>query len=261
MIFDEVEAAESLLNKKDLEYFSVKDMTLLSKYFKNKGQSWVDVKNSLIEFCNSQKYISLEDCDKKFLDNGIKNAKKYKIREPKLCVITKKELEEIETLDNFKTERIYFVMICLAKYFSETNTAIKQKEYANYRLIFWRTTSELFKQARYNDGFFDRNLLIGDIEDLGYIKTEPNKDRTKNFIIINTYYPESEPTIFFDNPDKIYKLYKAYKDNKLIRCSECGLSTIKNSNRQSMCEKCWKEKNKEQTKNRVRKFREKNVTL
>lgn len=257
MIFDEIEEAEKILKNKEMSYFKEEDMTILAKYFRYSGQTWSEVKRSLVEFCNSQDNVQFQGNDEYILDDAIRSAKKYLLRIPKPCVITKSELDEIETLDDFKIERIFFVMICLAKYFVETNTAIKKKEYENPKLIFWKTTMELFKEARYSDNFFDRNILIGDIEDKKYIKTEANRNRTRNHIIINTFYPESEPIIFFDNPDKIYRLYGAYKDDKLLKCEVCGMSDTKNSNRQTMCKWCAEENKREKTKERVKKHRNK----
>ena len=253
-----MEEAEKILQNKEMTCFKDEDMNLLAKYFRYSGQSLSEVKKSLVEFCNSQDNIQFQGNDEFILDDAISRAKKYFLRIPKRCVITKDELDEIETLNDFKIERIFFVMICLAKYFTETNTAVKKKEYKNPKLIFWRTTMELFKEARYSNNFFDRNILIGEIEDRKYIKTKANKNRTRNYIVINTFYPDSKPVIFFDNPDKIYKLYGAYKDGKLIRCEVCGRSDIKNSNRQTMCKWCAEEIKREKTKERVRKHRNKN---
>jgi hypothetical protein len=150
-------------------------------------------------------------------------------------------------------------MICLAKYFMETNTAKNPKEQADDNLIFWKTTAELFRTARYSENFFNRNMILGVIERMGYIETRPNRERTKNHIKINTYYKNSEPVIFFDNPEFVYKLYKAYKDGKIMRCETCGNSTIKNSNHQSMCEKCWKEHRTDYYKIKKREYRSKDV--
>jgi hypothetical protein len=255
LIFDELFEAKRILKNKNLEYFKINDLTLLAKYFRYLGQTWKEMRTNLINYCSSQDNITFETYDADIIDLAIKNAKVYLLRVPTMCYVTEQELLEIETLNDFKTERIFFVMICLAKYFMETNTAFNKKEYENKKLIFWKTTNELFKEARYSNNFFDRNILIGDIQDKGYIKTEPNKKRTKNYIVIKTCYPNSTPIIYFNNPDKIYKLYKAYKENKLINCTECGITTIKNSNRQAMCQKCSEDKNREKTKERVRKYR------
>jgi hypothetical protein len=256
LIFDELSEAKKILKNKDLEYFKISTLTILAKYFKYIGKSWKETEEELIKYCSSQNTIKFEVYDLEVISAIIKNAKKYLLRVPTMCCITEKELQEIETLNNFKTERVFFVMICLAKYFMETNTAIKPKIYENPKLIFWRGTSELFKEARYSNNFFDRNILIGDIQDKGYIETIPNEKRTKNSIVINTFYPESNPVIYFKNPDKIYKLYKAYKDDKLNRCEICSVSIIKNSNRQTMCEACSEEKRREQTRERVEKYRD-----
>jgi len=241
LIFDELAEAKKILSDKDLEYFNLNKMTILAKYFSYIGKSKKEIRESMIDFCNSQHYIKYDSGDDATITKAINSLKKYKIRLPKMCFVTQDELDEIGTINNPKTERIFFVMICLAKYAKETNTAKVQKEYPEEKLIYWGTTAELFKLARYSENFFNRNIIIGDIEDLSYIETKPNKDRTKNHIEINTYYKGSSPVIFFDNPEYVYKLYKAYKDEKLIQCVVCGNSTVKNSNRQTMCERCWKE--------------------
>jgi len=245
LIFDEVAEAKKILLNKDLEYFDLGKMTILAKYFYYAGKTTREVKQAMIDFCNSQNRIKYDDGDEAVLLGAIKNSKKYKIRFPKTCVVTQAELDEIATIGDFKTERVFFVMICLAKYFMETNTAKNPKEQVDDNLIFWKTTSELFRTARYSENFFNRNMILGVIERMGYIETRPNRERTKNHINIKTYYKNSEPVIFFDNPESVYKLYKSYKDGKIMNCEVCGNSTTKNSNRQSMCEKCWKEKERE----------------
>lgn len=245
MIFDEEAEAKKILLDKNVEFFSDKKMIILAKYFEHLGMAKKEIREELIKYCNGQNRIKYDDGDEKTISDAIDNLKKYKIRLPATCVITQRELNEIGTIGNEKTERIFFVMICLAKYMAKTNTARKQKIYSDNKLIFWESTAELFKLSRYSNNFFDRNLIIGDIEDLGYIKTVPNEDRTKNHININTFYEDSEPVIFFDNPEYVYKLYKAYKDKKIIQCEICGNSTVKNSNRQLMCEKCLKDSRSE----------------
>lgn len=233
-------------------------MIILAKYFEHLGMAKKEIREELIKYCNSQNRIKYDDGDEKTISDAIDNLKKYKIRLPATCVITQKELNEIGTIGNEKTERIFFVMICLAKYMAKTNTARKQKIYSDNKLIFWGSTAELFKLSRYSNNFFDRNIIIGDIEDLGHIKTVPNEDRTKNHININTFYEDSEPVIFFDNPEFVYKLYKAYKNKKIIQCEVCGNSTVKNSNRQTMCEKCWKERRMEQNREKSLRWYNKN---
>lgn len=255
MIFDEVAEAKKILLNKDLEYFDLGKMTTLAKYFYYVGKTTKEVKSAMIDFCNSQNRIKYDDGDEAVLLAAIKNSKKYKIRCPKTCVITQSELDELATIGDFKTERIFFVMICLAKYFMETNTAKNPKEQTDDNLIFWKTTSELFRTARYSENFFNRNMILGVIERMGYIETRPNRERTKNHIRIKTYYKNSEPVIFFDNPEFVYKLYKAYKDGKVMKCEICGNSTIKNSNRQSMCEKCFEEKRRIYKTEKQREYR------
>lgn len=238
LIFDEVAEAKKILEDKNLDFFDPTKITILAKYFSYLGQNKREIKDSIIEFCNSQNYIKYDSRDEEIIMNSLADLKKYNIRIPKPCVITKAELDEIGTINDEKAERVFFVMICLAKYFMETNTSKNKKEYAEEKLIFWRSTTELFKLARYSENFFNRNMIIGVVERMGYIKTVSNRDRTKNHIFINTYYKDSDPVIFFDNPEYVYKLYEAYKKEKLIRCSVCGSSVVKNSNRQTMCEKC-----------------------
>jgi hypothetical protein len=263
LIFDEVADAEKILEDKCLDFFDPTKIIILAKYFTYLGKTKKETKNLIIEFCKSQNNIKYEDRDEEIITNALNDLKKYNIRVPKVCVITRAELDEIETVNDEEAERVFFVMICLAKYFMETNTSKNKKEYPEEKLIFWRSTSELFKMARYSENFFNRNMIIGMVERMGYIKTVSNKDRTKNHIYINTYYKDSEPVIFFDNPECVYKLYGAYKKRKLITCSVCGNSVVKNSNRQMMCKKCANKKNEEDNRRYARegmkKIRENNV--
>lgn len=256
MMFDELSKAEELLKNKNLDFFRVKDLTILAKYFRYRGMDWKQTENSLIDYCSTQKDIRYDDSRYYLIERAINGAKKYKLRVPVICAITKRELEEIESLNNFKAERILFVILCLTKYLDETDIVIKKKQYEEKKLICWEKSGVIFKLARYSNNFLDRNVLIGDIERAGLLKTIFNKDYTRTGVVLNIYYPDSEPVIYFNNPESVYKLYKAYKEDKLIRCAKCGISVIKNSNRQEFCERCWTNVNKEQTRNRVKKFRD-----
>ncbi len=256
MIFDELSRAEEILKNKNLDFFRIKDLTILAKYFRYNEMDWKETEAELLDYCKSQTIIKYEDSLYCLIEKAIKGAKKYKLRVPVTCAITKRELEDIESINNFKTERVFFVIMCLAKYSDATDTIINRKEYDEKKVICWEKSGVIFKLARYCNNFFDRNMIIGEIERAGFIKTIPNKNFTRSGIVLNTYYPDSEPVIYFNNPENVYKLYKAYKDGKLIKCAGCGISTIRNSNRQEFCEQCWKEKELERQRVKWHKYKE-----
>lgn len=244
MIFDELSEANNLLKNKDVDFFRIKDLTILAKYFRHVGMDWKETETNLLNFCKSQNVAKYDESRYYLIERALRGAKKYKLRVPTVCSITREELKRIETLQNPKAERILFVILCLTKYLDATDIIINKKQYDEKKLICWTKSGIIFKMARYSNNFFDRNMLLGDIERTSLIKTIFNKSSTKTGIVLNVYYPESEPIIYFNNPENVYKLYKAYKDGKIMKCSECGLTTIKNSNRQLLCDRCWVERRK-----------------
>ena len=117
LIFDEVTEAKKILEDKNLDFFDPTKITILAKYFSYLGKNKKEIRECIIDFCNSQTYIQYDSSDDETITKAIADLKKYNIRIPKICTITQAELDEISTINDFKTERVFFCNDLFGKIF------------------------------------------------------------------------------------------------------------------------------------------------
>lgn len=250
MIYDELEYAEILIEKKDIKKFTQQDIIILAKYFDSIGIKKQDIREKILDFCNSQQIEFNEISYGWLVDNALKNIKNYKLRIPSQINITKDELDYIGQIGDFKEERVMFVLLCVSKYIKYTNTK-KNPKNDNYDgdLFFNGKRSEIFREARYNKNASHKKEIFYKFNQMNLVETFQRRGGG-SVLKIKIYSPQSEPVIWFSEIKDIYKLYLGYKEDKIIRCNHCGDSIVKNSNRHKMCAKCFDSRRKEYFSNR-----------
>ena len=258
MIFDEYEYCEKLLTRNDLKAIMRKDVLALVKYFLFIGKDREFIYDKVIDFYNHQEAFYDFDLVSSYLEYSFSKAKVYKLRMPTDVTITKAELDNIARLNNEKEEVVLFVMLFVAKYIKATNTENSKNKREYEHILLKQSESSLIKLARSKFTKQEQRDLFHKITKMGYIEPKNlTKSRGLAFLILFDE-TDGEPAIIYNDPNNVYKLYKAYKSGKIATCDKCCMSTIKNSNRQSMCEKCWKEHRDNQNREKALKWYYKN---
>ena len=172
--------------------------------------------------------------------------------------ITVPELNAIQKIKDFKKQKVLFVMLCLAKasYKNGKNYTVN-RNYDRHIIQFSGTNI--------TSNYFD-NVLVGEFLNLGMSKTKKSREphTKKEGIYFEIYYcfPEGDIAFHIDNLGyDMIKEYINYYDGEQIFCKACGKMTPKKSNRQILCPECWEERNREQTRNRMKKQYYKNLTV
>lgn len=227
--------------------------------------------------------------DESSYSNCIADAIKFAHKTPFYNIdsikITQEELDIISSLDNLRAEKVLFVLLCMAKHqsiiYGLTNGLVK------YSL------PELCKTARISVPASEREYILYNIIQhgfLGYPKKNNSQCLMVNFIdndgdaVLNLDEIDCQELAYVylnwknnggysrcENCGKLFKKSKNRKycsqcanyqpvGDKIITCIDCGkeVSVSARNATKHRCDECQKDKDKEDTRLRVQRFREKN---
>lgn len=194
--------------------------------------------------------------DEIYYSNLIADAIKKAYKKPFYCIenikITKSELDIISSLDNLRAEKILFVLLCMAKQQEVSN------EFTNGLVKY--SITDLCKTARISVPADEREYILYNIVQKGLLGY-PKKNNTQ-CLIVNFINNDDEVVLNLNEADcyELAYVYLAWKNNGkgYTKCQRCK-RTIKQSKTKpkKYCEECSKEVEKENTRERVRRYREK----
>lgn len=185
------------------------------------------------------------------ISDAIKGASKYPFYIIDNIKITSSELDIISSLDNLRAEKILFVLLCMAKQQSMTNG------FTNGLVKY--SITDLCKAARVSVPADDREYILYEIVKKGLLGY-PKKNNTQCLIVnfINTDEVELELDES-DCQELAYAYLRWKNDGKgYTKCQRCNrLMKQSKTKPKKYCEECAKEAERENTRERVRRYREK----
>ena len=231
-----------------------------------------------------------ESCYSNLISDAIKRAHKNKFYNIDSIKITRKELEAISSLDNLRAEKILFVLLCMAKQqsasFGFTNGLVKyslpelcktarvsvpadDREYILYQIV----QRGLLACPKKNN---TQCLIVNFVDYDGDVVLELNEVRCAE--LAYEYLAWKNCGSGYGHCEVCGKAFKQSQKNqkrfckectdligdipdnmKVVKCTDCGnifFVPLLNTNT-CRCETCQHESDKEYTKMRVRKYREK----
>jgi len=250
VIFNELKYAENLLEKGFQDYIKYSDLLVLSKYFRYKGLNNSNIKESIVDFYRkfNPNYNSTISGDK--IDTAIHKSKKYELRIPTEIKITKKEVEKIRSIKNYKYEKICFMMLVISRSNKIAYSSKSLRYYINQNF------SEILEMAGVRADKKSRNKIKYDLFLLGMIKApEPNRmsEFSKYQMFELLYYYEDSPCeIIVTDFDNILSFYP----QKCIECDKIMESQKKRL--KEICNECYEEKRGEDKRKRAKEIYYKN---
>ena len=184
---------------------------------------YIQIKNSNEKEAFQQiiDYISERDGDFYYeqylndINKCIKKAKKYEIKNIDKVIITKGEMDIIQSFNDIKKEKIVFVLVALAKYFNAL--------YGNDRDCCFANTRDIFKYARVVIQASERDYYLHFAYESGVLL--PNFSIGSNMQLVGVISHEEEDTVLtldeYDYKELAYA-YLNYKNGGYKRCKECG---------------------------------------
>jgi len=239
-ILDELSYAKELLSGSPKMFVSGVDIRILAKYFYYLNFSQDEIYLNIINYYKEKEFGFNEFIHQDRILKIIKSAEKSKLRFHADVPITENEIKKIKEIKNYKTEKLIFTMLVLAKYFVLTNPkrdldiindASENKK--NYYLTMRK--GKILSFAKINKK--KNENLFYDLYKIGIIY-HYNSRKSDRFVLYFDRYDDSNIKTVVTNMNKIYDFYKPY-------CEVCGIEIEKRNNRHSMCSDCWKEREKE----------------
>ena len=195
-----------------------------------------------------------ESCYSNLIADAIKKAHKYPFYKLESIKITQSELDIISSLDNLRSEKVLFVLLCMAKQQSVSNG------FTNGLVKY--SITDLCKMARISVPAEDREYILYNIVQKGFLGY-PKKNNTQ-CLIVNFINDEDEVVLSLDEIDcqELAYIYLNWKNEGkgYTRCQKCN-RLIKQSKTKprKYCEECAKEVLTEQKRRWAEKSR-KNLT-
>ena len=232
-MYSEKEDAEKIINNGFTDGYRYREALAVAKYYRhilNCGDG--RVKSRLIEFCQTDKFF-YPVRKRKTIQKIVRESRKPFLDTSNSIIITKKEIESIRSIHNFRFQLILLALLAIAK--------LKKRE--EVWLGEWRYVRKIISRYISNRNiiscitFAYENKLID----------EPIRDN--HFL---TYIEvSSEPVITLNNDKDLFNLENLYKSlvgGEIIYCKQCDNEIIRNGRRHKYCDNCWRGKEKMRSK-------------
>lgn len=222
----------------------------------------------------------------KIIYRNIASAKKYKFRSVDTVKITRTEIEKIIGLNNIRKEKIAFVLLAIAKYYNNVSSDNNNRMYISMTDLFKLSRVAIPCKERaeylhfaYQEGILVEHMcvgtnlkIVGFVDDTSEAIMELGEDDYKELAYAYLNYKNGG----YKHCKCCGKLFKMHKSApgrlyckecgqkeesnrfKIMQCIDCGedfMVDTRNMNK-SRCNTCQYEVNKEKTRQRVQKYRE-----
>ena len=223
IIHNEQKVVEEILENKILIVSMSNTIDILIKYYylRNRDIDKLELLYTIldnIKACNLEtfKASKCEEMITNRIDKFYKTIRKYGEDNVKLniidkVVITKAEVELINTYDDKKVQNVMFIMLVYAKITNQLNN--NESYWLNQSL------TNIMKEAKVTDKTRKTDIFHSLYKE-GAISTGNRIDRVS--IKVNYAYEDSEEAIVITDFDGCIHYWLMYKGEKWKRCEECG---------------------------------------
>lgn len=265
--YKERDHAEEIVKNGFTSKYIVSELKILSKYYKEQGETEASIKELLKSFCEKNMSGYNEAVHFKIINNAVAYGMKdeNKIIQISQIGVTQEELDIIENMDiDYEYKRVVFTLLVLTKlskeYIKIKDGEIKSNEFyfgghKNYRELI-STSKITFKKTKKSTV---KNIhdLIRILDEKGIVKITGNGN-IKLLFMYDANQQNDEVMIsisFYDVMGFYYDIY--YNKNNVKQCEGCGKPVRMKSNRQEYCEICRNNRLLEQKRENWHKNKEK----
>ena len=263
---------------------TIRDLARYNYHILNMNKE--DNYDAILEYMSKNCNDFYEEKYFKIIYRNISSAKKYKFRSVNPVKITRTEIDKIIGLNDIRKEKIAFVLLAVAKYYNNVSSDNNNRMYISM--------SDLFKLSRvaipckerasylhfaYQEGILVEHILVGtNLKVVGFVDDnsetvlELREDDYKELAYAYLNYKNGGYK-HCKNCGKLFKMQKnapgrlyckdcGQKEEinrfKVMVCVDCGEDFVvdtRNMNK-CRCDGCQHEVDKEKTRQRVQKYRE-----
>ena len=226
--------AENLLNKQDLKACDLGDkpsstLNLLARYYREIGKNDDEIKELLSDFlnrCLKDKYKESKWIDSIFYQ--VVKSKKYNLKKVDNVIVTKSEMEIIQSVKGKSRQKVLFTLLILAKYYNAVSD--KNKNWTNLEY------KKIFKLANVQLSIQNQALLINDLYNCGFVNVSKNVGKPN--IQVNFVDNESDTVLTITRLKDLGKEYLMFCGEDYIRCQKCGTLVKNYRNTNKYCKTC-----------------------
>ena len=226
--------AENLLNKQDLKTCDLGDkpsstLNLLARYYREIGKNDDEIKELLSDFlnrCLKDKYKESKWIDSIFYQ--VIKSKKYNLKKVDNVIVTKSEMEIIQSVKGKSRQKVLFTLLILAKYYNAVSD--KNKNWTNLEY------KKIFKLANVQLSIQNQALLINDLYNCGFVNVSKNVGKPN--IQVNFVDNESDTVLTITRLKDLGKEYLMFCGEDYIRCQKCGTLVKNYKNTNKYCKTC-----------------------
>ena len=234
IIMNEYTYAENLLNKQDLKACDLGDkpsstLNLLARYYREIGKNDDEIKELLSDFlnrCLKDKYKESKWIDSIFYQ--VIKSKKYNLKKVDNVIVTKSEMEIIQSVKGKSRQKVLFTLLILAKYYNAVSD--KNKNWTNLEY------KKIFKLANVQLSIQNQALLINDLYNCGFVNVSKNVGKPN--IQVNFVDNESDTVLTITRLKDLGKEYLMFCGEDYIRCQKCGTLVKNYKNTNKYCKTC-----------------------
>lgn len=226
--------AENLLNKQDLKTCDIGDkpsstLNLLARYYREIGKNDDEIKELLSDFlnrCLKDKYKESKWIDSIFYQ--VVKSKKYNLKKVDNVIVTKSEMEIIQSVKGKSRQKVLFTLLVLSKYYNAVSD--KNKNWTNLEY------KKIFKLANVQLSIQNQALLINDLYNCGFVNVSKNVGKPN--IQVNFVDNESDTVLTITRLKDLGKEYLMFCGEDYIRCQKCGTLVKNYKNTNKYCKTC-----------------------
>ena len=242
LIIDEYSYALHLLEYGFSGYMKWQDLLILAKYYRHLGESTQSISKKLVEYSQkfNSEYNDIVFSDK--IESAVRTSKKQNLRIPQPVFITQNELDSMRIVNNYRYEKILFVMLVLSRNNKMFNNNLGGDYYINQKFSTILSLAKVYMRKEERNKLKNSFFVLGLIDAPSPIKIP--KDKRDNFKLLFAD-ENSEKILWVKDLNNIVDFYFPY-------CQSCGKQIDRKSNRQKFCDECWMERNKELQRNWIK---------
>lgn len=215
---------------------------LLIKHFYSQGKDKNEVK-SLIEDFMKKNYegFNIVKWNKKLDSMVRKNENQnYNLFIVKDVLISKNEIKTISNIQNYRLEKIAFVLLVYAKIYNQMNN--NDSNWVNSEL------KDIFRDAKIAINLNSQAKMIHKLKELNLVDISIKVDCTNiKVLFADNDIKEEDILIKVNNFKNFIYEYCKLKNENIINCVECGCLIKRTNSRKKYCKECAKEINIKKT--------------
>ena len=210
---------------------------LLIKYFYSQGKNKNEVRTLIEEFMKENyEGFNIVKWNKQ-LDNMVRKNEdqNHNLFVVEDVLISKNEIKTISTIQNYRLEKIAFVLLVYAKIYNQMNN--NDSNWVNSEL------KDIFKDAKIAINLNSQAKMIHKLKKLNLVDISTKVDCTNiKVLFADNNIKEEDILIKVSNFKNFIYEYCKLKNENIINCAECDCLIKRTNSRKKYCKECAKEK-------------------